>query len=148
MSNLVYNIYRLQVILLRLRLRYLSLVLLYFSRILFSAWIPGSAKIGRRTKLGYGGLGIVIHHRAVIGEDCVIDQNVTIGGTSKHFEVPRIGSKVYIGAGAKILGPITIGSNVVIGANSVVTKSVPNNCLVVGVPGRVIKTNIEMSSYV
>jgi len=148
MSKVVYIIYRLQVILLRLKLRPLAQLILYSSRLIFSSWIPGSAKIGRGTRFGYGGLGIVIHNRAIIGEDCVIDQNVTIGGTSKKYGVPTIGSKVYIGAGAMVLGPITIGSNVVIGANSVVTKSIPDKSLVVGIPGRVVKSGIEINSYV
>ena len=108
-------------------------------------------RAGRRqegTKFGYGGLGVVIHNRAVIGDNCVIDQHVTIGGTSGHYEVPTIGSNVYMGAGSKILGPITIGSNVVIGANSVVINSIPDDCLVVGAPARVVRTGIQMRDYV
>lgn len=120
----------------------------YLIRFFFSAWVPHTASIGRGTVLGYGGLGIVIHNRAVIGEGCHIDQNVTIGGTSKKFEVPIIGNHVYIGAGAKVLGPIKIGSNVVIGANAVVVKDVPDGCLVAGVPARILKREIVMSDYV
>lgn len=148
MSKIVFLLYKVQVILLRLKLRYIAYIFLYFIRVVFSAWIPGSAKIGKGTKFGYGGLGVVIHDRAVIGEHCLIDQNVTIGGTSKKFDVPKLGNRVYVGAGAKILGPVSIGSNVVIGANSVVINSIPDNSLVVGSPGRVIKSDIKMSSYV
>lgn len=148
MSDCVYFLYRLQVFFLRIRLKPLAALILYASRIFFSGWIPGSATIGKGTKFGYGGLGVVIHNRAVIGDNCVIDQHVTIGGTSGHYEVPTIGSNVYMGAGSKILGPITIGSNVVIGANSVVIKSIPDDCLVVGAPARVVRTGIQMRDYV
>lgn len=119
----------------------------YLNRLIFSVWIPTSATIGTNFILGYGGLGVVIHNRAIIGDNCHVDQNVTIGGTSKKIEVPIIGNKVYIGAGAKILGPIKIGDNVVIGANAVVLKNVPNNCVVAGVPAKVIKTNIDPNNY-
>jgi len=80
--------------------------------------------------------------------DCHIDQNVTIGGTSKKVEVPILGNHVYVGAGAKILGPIKIGDNVVIGANAVVVKDIPDGSLVVGIRAKVIKTNILKSEYV
>jgi len=72
-------------------------------------------------------------------------QGVTLGGTGKDKgkRHPTIGSNVMIGAGAKVLGPITIGDNCRIGAGSVVLKNVPSNCTVVGVPGRVVRRNDE-----
>ena len=88
------------------------------------------------------GMGIVIGETAVIGDDCVIYHQVTLGGTGKEKlkRHPTIGNNVLIGAGAKLLGPINIGDNVKIGAGSVVLKSVENNSTVVGVPeDRVIK---------
>ncbi|MCO5268228.1 MAG: serine O-acetyltransferase [Brumimicrobium sp.] len=120
----------------------------YFIRFFFSCYLPHTVEIGNNFILGYGGLGVVIHGATKIGNDVHIDQNVTIGGTSKKTEVPTIGNHVYIGAGAKILGPIKIGNNVVIGANAVVVKDIPDNCLVVGVPAKVIKTGILKSEYV
>lgn len=62
--------------------------------------------------------------------------------------VPKIGNNVYIAAGSRIIGNVTIGDDVVIGANSVVTKNVPSNCIVAGIPAKIIKTDIKMSDYV
>jgi serine O-acetyltransferase len=73
-----------------------------------------------------------------IGENCWIGPGVTIG-YKDTTGIPIIGDNVFIGAGAKILGPLTIGDNVIVGANAVVTKSIPANCTVAGVPARIIK---------
>jgi len=120
----------------------------YFIRFFYGCYLPYTAKIGKNFKLGYGGLGIVIHSRAEIGDDCQINQNVTIGGTSKRHGPIVLGDHVLVGPGAIILGPIKIGNNVVIGANSVVTKDIPDNSLVMGVPGKVVKTGIKKSDYI
>ena len=101
---------------------------------------PG-ATIGKRLMIDHG-MGLVIGETAVIGNDCVIYHQVTLGGTGKEKlkRHPTIGNNVLIGAGAKLLGPINIGDNVKIGAGSVVLKSVEKNSTVVGVPeDRVIK---------
>ena len=86
------------------------------------------------------GDGVVIGETTIIGNDVTIYQGVTLGGTGKDIgkRHPTIGSNVTIGAGAKVLGPITIGNNVKIGAGSIVLKDVPDNCTVVGNPGRVV----------
>jgi serine O-acetyltransferase len=123
-------------------------IITYFIRLVFSCYLPYTAKLGRDSVLGYGGLGIVIHGRTVIGDGCHIDQNVTIGGTSKKHKVPVLGNNVYVGAGAKILGPIKIGNEVVIGANAVVLTDIPNNSVAVGIPAKVIKSGILKSDYV
>lgn len=107
--------------------------------LIYNSKIPYQAKIGKGSKFGYGGIGVVIHDRTIIGCNCQIGQNVTIGGTSGHYEVPIIGNNVHISAGAVIIGPIKIGNNVIIGANAVVNKDVPNNCIVAGVPAKIIK---------
>ena len=76
-------------------------ILTYVIRLIFSCYIPHEIKIGKNFVLGYGGLGVVIHSRVKLGDDCHIDQNVTIGGTSKKYGVPKLGDHVYVGAGAK-----------------------------------------------
>ena len=82
--------------------------------------------------------GIVIHQDAVIGDHCLIMQQVTLGQTAEGG-APTLGDGVYIGAGAKLLGKITIGNNTRIGANAVVLADVPENCTAVGIPARIIK---------
>jgi len=111
--------------------------------LLYNSSIPYECKIGKGSRFGYSGIGVVLHKRTVIGLNCSIGTNVTVGGRSKHFDVPIIGDYVYIGTGAKILGPIKIGNNVTIGANAVVIQDVPDNATVAGVPAKIIKTSVE-----
>lgn len=115
--------------------------------LLFNSTLPASSTLGKGTVLAYGGIGIAIHARAVIGSNCVIGQNTTIGGKSGWYEVPVIGDNVRISAGARVLGPVQIGNNVIIGANAVVVKDVPDNCIVAGIPARIIKEDISMEDY-
>lgn len=110
--------------------------------LLFNCSVPASCVIGGGTKFGYGGIAVVIHSRAVIGKNCMIGQGVTIGGKSGWYEVPVIGDNVHINAGAKIIGPVRIGDNVEIGANAVVVKDVPSNCVVAGIPARILRSNM------
>lgn len=116
--------------------------------LLYNSFIPYTCEIGKGTTFAYKGMGVVIHSRAKIGKNCIIAQQVTVGGRSKKEQVPVIGDNVYIGAGAKVLGDITIGDDVVIGANAVVLKSVEGGCAVAGVPARVVKTGIRMQDLV
>lgn len=106
--------------------------------LIYNSSIPYQAKIGKGTKFAYGGIAVIIHKRAVIGSNCNIGSNVTIGGRSNHQSVPIIGNRVYIGTGAKILGPVTIGNDVKIGANAVVIMDLPDNAVAVGVPAKII----------
>ena len=115
--------------------------------LLFNSYLPGSCTIGKGTKLAYGGIGIVVHARAIMGGGGLIGQGVTIGGKSGWYEVPIIGDNVHISAGARILGPIHIGNNVIIGANAVVVKDVPDNCIVAGIPAKIIKKGISLKDY-
>lgn len=100
---------------------------------------PG-AKIGRGFFIDHG-MGVVIGETTVIGDNVTLFQGVTLGGTGKERgkRHPTIGNNVVIAAGAKVLGNITIGDNVNIGANAVIIRSVPPDCTVVGVPGRIAK---------
>jgi serine O-acetyltransferase len=104
---------------------------------------PG-AKIGRRCFIDHGA-GVVIGETTEIGEDVLLYQGVTLGGTGKERgkRHPTIGNGVVIGAGAKILGNITIGANTKVGAGSVVIHPVPANSTVVGVPGRVTRARVD-----
>lgn len=100
---------------------------------------PG-ATIGKRFFIDHA-TGVVIGETAIIGDDVVLYQGVTLGGVSfsKGKRHPTIGNKVVIGANATVLGDITIGNRVRIGAGSVVLKDVPDDSTVVGIPGKVIK---------
>ena len=111
------------------------------TRIIWGGVIPPSATIGRGTFITYHGLGVVIHKDAIIGENCIIRQNVTIAGATKKgiTGAPIIGDNVELNAGCVIVGPIRIGNNVRIGANAVVNKDIPDNCTAVGMPAEPIK---------
>jgi len=127
----------------RIKLNFLGRFCSILNRLIFSAWIPASAEIGKNVKLGYWGLGVVIHSKAIIGDNCLIGQNVTIGRNFGDANVPIIGKDVYIGAGSVIFGEISIGDNVIIGSNSTVNKSIPANSTVVGNPFRIIESSRE-----
>ncbi|MBN2368729.1 serine acetyltransferase [Candidatus Woesearchaeota archaeon] len=103
---------------------------------------PG-AKIGRGFFVDHG-IGVVIGETSVIGKDCVMFHNVTLGGTgkSKGKRHPTIGNNVLIGTGATLLGPLKVGNNVKIGANTfIINQDIPDNCTVVGTPGRIVRLN-------
>jgi serine O-acetyltransferase len=104
---------------------------------------PGAA-IGRRFFIDHG-MGVVIGETTEIGDDCLLYQGVTLGGTGneKGKRHPTLGDHVVVGTGAKILGNIRIGNDVKIGAGSVVVHAVPDNSTVVGIPGRVVKSRGE-----
>ena len=102
---------------------------------------PG-ATIGHRLVIDHG-MGIVIGETAEIGDDCLLYQGVTLGGTGKDTgkRHPTLGNNVLIGAGTKVLGPVYIGDNARIGAGSVVLRNLPANCTAVGVPAEVVRIN-------
>jgi len=112
-----------------------------FSRFLTGIEIHPGAKIGHRFFIDHG-MGVVIGETAEIGDDVLIFQGVTLGGTGHETgkRHPTIGNHVVIGTGAKVLGGITIGNHVRIGAGSVVVKSVPDDSTVVGIPGRIVRS--------
>ncbi len=114
-----------------------------WNRFLTGIEIHPGAQIGRRFFIDHG-MGVVIGETAIIGDDCTLYHGVTLGGTSlnKGKRHPTLGHHVVVGAGAKVLGPITIGNGASIGANSVVIKSVPDNTTAVGIPARISKPDM------
>lgn len=108
-------------------------------------WFTGieihpAAKIGRRFFIDHG-MGVVIGETAEIGDDCTLYHGVTLGGTSwkKGKRHPTLANDVVVGAGAKVLGPITLGEGARVGSNAVVVKDVPARASVVGIPGRIVQ---------
>ena len=123
-----------------LKLKWLARFISMLARWVTGVEIHPGAVIGRRFFIDHG-MGVVIGETAEIGNDCTLYHGVTLGGTTweKGKRHPTLGDNVVIGAGAKILGPITLGNDVRVGSNSVVVKSVDNAQTVVGVPARVLK---------
>ena len=119
----------------------------YLTRIITGIEIHPGATVGKRFFIDHGE-GVVIGETSVIGENVLIYQQVTLGGTGKDLgkRHPTIGNNVIIGAGAKVLGNITIGDNVRIGAGSVVVKDIPPHSTVVGVPGRIVQRESQDES--
>lgn len=116
-------------------------------------WLTGveihpAATVGRRLVIDHG-TGIVVGATTEIGDDCLIYQGVTLGGTGvmQGKRHPTLGNNVMVGCGAKVLGPIHIGDHSRVAANSVVLRDVPENSTVVGVPGRVVKINGEKTDH-
>jgi serine O-acetyltransferase len=108
------------------------------SQIMTGIDLPCEVRLGRRFLIEHFG-GIIISGDTVFGDDCVVRNGVTVGLRHRGVRgAPMIGNRVDIGAGAKVLGPIRIGNDVAIGANAVVIEEVPDGCLAVGVPARII----------
>ncbi len=105
----------------------------------FGIVISVETEVGPGFYIGHFG-GIIVYPLCKIGKNCNLSQGVTIGKTNrgKNKGYPMIGDNVYIGPGAKVIGAVRVGNNVAIGANCVVTKDVPDNAVVVGIPGEVI----------
>lgn len=122
------------------RLYWLGRWLSHLGRWMTGVEIHPGATIGRRVFIDHG-MGVVIGETAVIGDDCTLYHGVTLGGTSwnKGKRHPTLASGVVIGAGAKVLGPITIGKNAKIGSNAVVVKDVPDGATAVGIPARILE---------
>lgn len=119
--------------------RFAARFLSFMARMLTNIDIHPGAQIGRRFFIDHGA-GVVIGETAEIGDDVTLYHGVTLGGTSwnKGKRHPTLGDGVVVGAGAKVLGPITVGANARVGANSVVVRHVPAERTVVGIPGRIV----------
>ena len=122
------------------RLYWLARFMSHIGRGLTGIEIHPGATIGHRVFIDHG-MGVVIGETAIIGDDCTLYHGVTLGGTSwnKGKRHPTLEAGVVIGAGAKVLGPITIGAGAKIGSNAVVVKDVPPNATAVGIPARILE---------
>ncbi|HSN46632.1 MAG TPA: serine O-acetyltransferase [Casimicrobiaceae bacterium] len=123
----------------RANLRWLARWLAHWGRFLTGIEIHPGATLGRRVFIDHG-MGVVIGETAVIGDDCTLYHGVTLGGTSwnKGKRHPTLERGVVVGAGAKILGPITIGAEAKIGSNAVVVREIPPGATAVGIPARIV----------
>jgi len=140
--------YRLAHRLYKRRMFVLSRLISQIARNLTGIEIHPGAKIGRGLFIDHG-MGVVIGETAEVGDNVTIYHGVTLGGTGKDKgkRHPTIGNNVVIGAGAKVLGPITVGDNVKIGANAVVLKNVPPNVTVVGIPAKIVRAKEDNVVY-
>lgn len=123
-------------------LRSIARIISQITRFMTGVEIHPAAQLGRRLFIDHA-MGVVIGETTIVGDDCVLYQGVTLGGTGKETgkRHPTLGNNVSVGAGAKVLGNIVIGDGAKIGGNSVVVKDVPPDSTVVGVPGRVVRRN-------
>jgi serine O-acetyltransferase len=136
-------IHRLTHLLWNLGIPFVPRLISQISRFLTGIEIHPGARIGKGFFIDHG-MGVVIGETSQIGDNCVLFHNVTLGGTGKHKgkRHPSIGDNVMIGTGAILLGPICVGNNVRIGANTFIfMRDVPDNCTVVGTPGRIVRMN-------
>lgn len=133
---------KIQPLLLRAPLSMLYRALFRKIRNTYGIELPYSAKLGRRVIIEHQSC-IVIHGDCVIGDDCIIRQGVTLGNRylDQPFDAPKLGSRVNVGAGAKIFGNVTIGDNANIGANAVVLCDVPVGATAVGIPAKIINSS-------
>jgi serine O-acetyltransferase len=138
-------VYRISHALYVIHLFLLARALSQLARFLTGIEIHPGARIGKRFFVDHG-MGVVIGETTIIGDDVLLYQGSTLGGTGivKGKRHPTIGNNVVVGAGAKVLGNITIGDSSYIGANAVVVKDVPPNSTVVGVPGRITKQDARI----
>lgn len=140
---MVYKLYRLEHFFYKCKIIPFAFLIRVIIRILFSCDIPYQMIIGNGTVFPHQALGCLFHRDVIIGSNCKILHNVTIGGRSSCKSVPVVGDNVLIGTGSIILGAVKIGNNSIIGAGSVVVKDVPANAVVVGNPAKIIKLNEE-----
>ena len=123
----------------RFTLYFPAAAILRHKRYKYGISIPRDTRIGPGLRILHTG-GIVVQRRTVIGRNCLISQGVTLGQIYRgaHAGAPVIGDDVFVGPGAKVIGGVVVGNNVMIGANAVVTRDVPDDAVVAGVPARVI----------
>ena len=140
-------LHRFAALLWRLGWKWLARFTAFFARWATGIEIHPGAQIGRRVFIDHG-MGVVIGETAVVGDDCTLYHQVTLGGTSwnEGKRHPTLGKGVVVGAGAKILGPLLIGDGAKIGSNAVVVKDVPAGATAVGIPARILSGPISVDS--
>lgn len=128
----------------RANFKWLARLSSHFARWLTGIEIHPGATIGRRVFIDHG-MGVVIGETAEIGDDCTLYHGVTLGGTSwnKGKRHPTLMPGVIVGAGAKILGPITLGAGAKVGSNAVVVKDVPEGATAIGIPARILDAEVD-----
>ena len=136
-SSFIIRLYRIMRFFQTHRCYLLAKIMCYVIRVIFGCVIPPEVILKDGVRFGHA-LGIVLHHKCVIGENTTIYQHVTIAGSGGG--VPTIGRNCVIGTGAFLHGPIKIGNYVKIGANAVVLTDIPDNCTAVGIPAKIVKT--------
>ena len=125
-----------------IKFKFVARLISQIARFLTGIEIHPGAVIGNRLFIDHG-MGIVIGETTEIGDNCTLYHGVTLGGTGKDINKrhPTLKNNDLVGCGAKVLGPIIIGTNVKVGANAVVLTDIPDNCTVVGIPGKIIAKN-------
>tara|TARA_Y100000022_G_scaffold188986_1_gene187830 strand:+ start:16969 stop:17616 length:648 start_codon:yes stop_codon:yes gene_type:complete len=131
-----------------IKLKLIARIFSHLARILTGIEIHPGAKIGRRFFIDHG-MGVVIGETAIIGDDCTLYHGVTLGGTTwkKGKRHPTLKNNVVIGAGAKVLGPITLGNNSKVGSNAVVVNNIPNDSTAVGIPAKIIESGEKLKKF-
>jgi serine O-acetyltransferase len=136
--------HRLSHVLWNLGLKWLARLSSTLARWMTGIEIHPGARIGRRVFIDHG-MGVVVGETAEIGDDCTLYHGVTLGGTSwrKGKRHPTLEAGVIVGAGAKVLGPITVGAGAKVGSNAVVVKDVPAGATAVGIPARILDSEVD-----
>ena len=141
-------IHRLAHFLWSIKLKLIARIFSHLARIFTGIEIHPGAQIGRRFFIDHG-MGVVIGETSIIGDDCTLYHGVTLGGTSwkKGKRHPTLKNNVVIGAGAKVLGPITLGNNSKVGSNAVVVTDIPNDSTAVGIPAKIIESGEKLKKF-
>ena len=131
----------------KIKLKLIARMISQTARFFTGVEIHPAAKIEGGVFIDHG-MGVVIGETAIIGDNCLLYQGVTLGGTGKDKgkRHPTLGDNVLVGSGAKVLGPFRVGNNVKIAANAVVLNAIPDDCTAVGVPAHIVKRNGEKVS--
>ena len=131
-----------------IKLKLIARIFSHLARIFTGIEIHPGAQIGRRFFIDHG-MGVVIGETAIIGDDCTLYHGVTLGGTTwkKGKRHPTLKDNVVIGAGAKVLGPITLGNNSKVGSNAVVVTDIPNDSTAVGIPAKIVESGEKLKKF-